>query len=94
MAKKAQETNQGRVKVTMELIENVSRNRFIINREDYEEYSITAEELIQLAPQFQQALDLLEGKKGGKHLRRFRDVNLPMQSVAAFADNWSHSVKG
>ena len=91
---KAQETNQGRVKVTMELIENVSRNRFIINREDYEEYSMTAEELIQLAPQFQQALDKLEGKKGGKRLRRFRDVNLPTKSTPAFADNWSTSVKG
>ena len=94
MAKNTKETNQGSVKVTMELIENVSRNRFIINREDNEEYSMTAEELIQLAPQFQQALDQLEGKKGGKRLRRFRDVNLPTKSTPAFADNWSTSVKG
>ena len=90
---KAQETNQGSVKVPMELIENLSRNRFVITKEDYEEYSMTAEELIQLAPQFQQALNQLKGKKGGKRLRRFRDANLPM-GIPAFGDNWSPSSKG
>lgn len=91
---KAQETNKGSVKMTMELIENVSSNRFVISREGYEEYSMTAEELVQLAPMFQQALDYLNNKKGGKRLRRFRDVNLPTKSTPAFADNWSTSVKG